>query len=66
MLHMKLFCEWYIFECAMLDDCLCQCYTHENKKYDAIQIEASISDNCLLECNTQDYFVNDTYLKVQC
>jgi hypothetical protein len=25
-------------------------HTHENKKYDAIQIEASISGNCLCKC----------------
>jgi hypothetical protein len=41
MLHMRLFCEWYIFEGSMLDICLCKCYTW-------------------------NYFVNDTYLKVQC
>jgi hypothetical protein len=48
MLHMRLICEWYIFEGSMLDNCLCKCYTWENRKYDA----TSISDYCLCKCYT--------------
>jgi hypothetical protein len=50
MLHMRLFCEWYICEVSMLDNCMCKCHTwgyfvsdtykkvqcYENKNYDAI------------------------------